>query len=160
MRPTFATAGPRERHRALQLEPLEPRLLLDATTDLIQLMVDGVSPAAYTDYLTDLASFADRNSYTYSGAVEARDYIVAELEAMGFTVELQTFDLPALGTIDWTGTSWVPVSNIIATLPGTVTPEQEYLFTAHYDSIAVHPDDYADPFAMVMALLMPSTIPF
>ena len=140
------------RHRML-----EPRILLDSPSPIIQGMVDQVTEAGYTDYLTEITSFPDRNSYTEEIG-RAADYIVGELEAMGLQVELQTFELPSIAPIDWNGGSYsAPVSNIIATIPGKVTPEQEYLLTAHYDSIAVYPGDYPDPFQMVVAMLSPST---
>ena len=144
------------RHR-LTVEPLEARLLLDGATAAIQDMVDSVTEQSYTDYLAEVTSFPDRNSYT-ENIGDAADYIVAELEGMGLEVELQSFDLPSLGD-GGTGSigDSVTVSNIIATIPGQVTPEQEYIFTAHYDSVAVHPDDYSDPMNMVIDLLSPSS---
>jgi len=134
---------------------LEPRILLDAA--VIQGIVDQVTEVSYADYLTVLGSYDDRNSYTENiGAAAA--YIAAELTAMGLDVELQTFALPSLVPIEWNGGEyWAPVSNIIATLPGTVTPEQEYVLTAHYDSMGVHPDDYADLLVMLVDMFSPSS---
>jgi len=143
--------------KALELERLEPRILLDAPSPVIQQMVDQVSEASYTDYLAQVGSFPDRNSYTENLGLAA-DYIVGELEDMGLQVEVQTFALPSLVPIEWNDDhDWAPVSNIVATIPGTVTPEQQYMLTCHYDSIGVNPHDYDDPMNMVVAMLSPSS---
>jgi len=145
-------------HReALELEALERRLLLDSPSPDIQGMVDQISEQSYTDYLTSVTDFPDRNSYTQDFLL-AEQYIVGELEGMGLDVEVQTFQLPSAVPIAWNENQyWAPASNIIATIPGTVTPEQEYLLSAHYDSVAVRPEDYPNPYDMIVALLSPST---
>jgi hypothetical protein len=46
---------------------LEPRILLDTATPVIQEMVDQVTEASYSAYLEAISSFPDRNSYTWNG---------------------------------------------------------------------------------------------
>jgi Zn-dependent M28 family amino/carboxypeptidase len=67
--------------------------------------------------------------YTFSNGDEAAaDYLVAELEELGFEVERDPFDV--------TGTT---AENLIARLPGTIEPEVVYIFSAHYDSTSPNP---------------------
>ena len=95
--------------------------------------------------IVDLQDFETR--YTFSnGDNNAKDYLVARLEAMGYTVELDPF------TVDSE-----PVENVIARLPGAEEPNTTFIFSAHYDSTSEFPttdapgaDDNASGVAAVL----------
>ncbi|MEM9553535.1 MAG: M28 family peptidase [Acidobacteriota bacterium] len=95
----------------------------------------GVDPAieALVDeadaqrWFADVQSLTGFNRWTHSpGVLDARDWLVEQFEAMpGLTVTTPSFDVD--GTTAY---------NVIATLPGSVRPNEWYILGAHYDSRA------------------------
>lgn len=69
-------------------------------------------------------SIGERNLWTYSGLVQAADYIAGELTAAGYEPARQPYEVSRL-----------PVSNIEATLPGTSRASEVVVFGAHYDTV-------------------------
>lgn len=89
----------------------------------IQDLVDEVDSTRYFETLTALSSFGSRNSFA-TGNAEARDYIEQEFEAAGYEVRRQSWV--------YSGRSH---ENMIATLPGTLFPDQYVIVGGHYDSL-------------------------
>lgn len=98
-----------------------------AAADPIADLVAEVSEANLQAHIETLAA-GPRGTPAQQSAAAA--YITAELESYGYTV-----------VHDPVGTS----ENLIATLPGTETPEQAFLIGAHFDSVSSSPgaDDNA-----------------
>ncbi|MEV6301795.1 M20/M25/M40 family metallo-hydrolase [Actinoplanes sp. NPDC051861] len=116
-----------------------------------------------------LASFGTRHTLSSQtdpvrGIGAARDWIFQELQSYAaasggrMTVELQSFVQPVSPRIPVPTT----ITNVIATLRGSVTPERVYVVTGHYDSRATDvldatsdapgADDDASGVAVVMEL--------
>ena len=97
----------------------------------VSAMIDQIASAVERDrllrYVYDLTAIGTRY-YTTAGNDEARDWIRAQLESFGYTVELQTF--PARST---TG------DNLIAVKQGRGKTEQYIIIGAHYDSTSESP---------------------
>lgn len=87
--------------------------------------LDIASEVAQTELETtiqDLEAMGTR--YTMSqGDEAARDYLVDRAEMMGLTAELDPFQVTNQ-----------TANNVIIKLPGTKTPENIYIYSAHYDS--------------------------
>jgi Zn-dependent M28 family amino/carboxypeptidase len=69
-------------------------------------------------------TIGERNVWKYQALNRAADYILARLDASGYTTERQTFEVSKL-----------PVSNLEATVIGTVRPQEIIVAGAHYDSV-------------------------
>ena len=69
-------------------------------------------------------AIGERNLWKFAALNRAADYIVARLDASGYTTERQTFEVSKL-----------PVSNLEATLIGTAREQEIVLVGAHYDSV-------------------------
>lgn len=76
-------------------------------------------------HIRHLQDFGTRYSVS-SQAFEAQDWIKTQFESYGLTAELQDFFL-------WAGNS---SDNVIATLPGTLYPDEYVIIGGHYDSYA------------------------
>ncbi|GDX78351.1 hypothetical protein LBMAG42_01620 [Deltaproteobacteria bacterium] len=95
--------------------------------------------------ITDLADFGTRYTFT-DGDDLAAEYLVDRFAELGLVAELDAFDV-----------SGEPCNNVIAIVPGTVTPDVVYVFSAHYDStsnqaetLAPGADDNASGVAAVL----------
>ena len=90
-----------------------------------------VSEAELRATITDLAALGTR--FTYSDGDEAAaDYLVERFAELGLVATRDAFDVE--------GTR---CENLIVEVPGTVTPERVYVFSAHYDSTSNRPDSDA-----------------
>ena len=94
-------------------------------------LADEVDPQQLETNIQELEDLGTR--YTFSAGDElARDHLVARLEAMGLTPELDPFTVQGEA-----------VDNIIVRQPGVEDPDVIYIFSAHYDSTSETPDTYA-----------------
>ncbi len=85
-------------------------------------LADEVSSAEIEATITDLAAIGTRYTFT-DGDEAARDYLVDRFTDLGLVAELDPFDV-----------SGTEANNILVVVPGTVTPETVFVFSAHYDS--------------------------
>lgn len=99
-----------------------PNLALGTSDPRIQAAVDAVQASNLQASVSSLASYPSRCSTT-SNAIAARNWIVQQLQASGYTPSLQSFS----GSYS---------ENVIAELPGTTVPDEIIVIGAHYDSIA------------------------
>lgn len=90
-----------------------------------------VSSAEIEATIEDLEALGTRYTFT-DGDEAAADYLEDRFESLGLVVERHTFD------VDGT-----PCTNLVAVLPGGETPEQVYVFSAHYDSTSDQPTTFA-----------------
>jgi hypothetical protein len=108
--------------------------------DLINLL-RSIDPKRIQNTITTLAGFGTRHTLSSQtdpvrGIGAATAWVVAQMNAIAatsngnMTVQQQTFTQPVTSTIP------VPTSitNVIATLQGTATPERFYVITGHLDS--------------------------
>jgi Zn-dependent M28 family amino/carboxypeptidase len=117
----------------------------------LQAALAEVSPFNIESYISDLVSFGTRhtlspqNGSTTYGIGAARDYIAKTMRTFAstsngrMTVTVPSYIQPADGSrilFD------VRISNVIATLRGTETPERVYIVSGHYDSRCSDPNDY------------------
>ena len=117
-----------------------------AGASLLDIIAKEISITGYRSYVEDLESFGTRY-YNTSGNTAAQDYISRELSSFGLEVALEDFS--------YYGTQY----NVVATLPGTITPEEVYIVGAHYDSTSNNPqisapgaDDNASGVAAVLEM--------
>jgi hypothetical protein len=107
----------------------------------LRAVLKEISPRRIEATIRSLVAFGTRHTLSVQddparGIGAARDWIFAELKryaaASGgrMTVELQSFIQPVAPRIP------VPtrITNVVATLRGSVTPERTYVVTGHYDS--------------------------
>jgi Tol biopolymer transport system component len=90
--------------------------------DEIQAVVDRVSITRIFEYEEALFQFGSKN-VSQPGNQKAIEYIAGKLREFGYEPELQWFD--ARGSRS---------ANVIARIPGTVSPDVVYAVSAHFDS--------------------------
>jgi len=99
----------------------------EAFGGLVDEMVGLLSTATYTATNQSLVDFVTR--YTYADEnVDAGNWIYDQFENLGLAVERHQFTI-----------SSDTRENIIATIPGQVTPDEVLFIIAHYDSISNDP---------------------
>ena len=89
----------------------------------IEQMMEEVDTNIFLNNLQHLQDYGTRNAYEPE-SVEAQNWIKAQLESYGYSVELFDFTMPGGPASD----------NVIATKPGTVNPDEYVVIGAHYDS--------------------------
>ncbi|HKN52808.1 MAG TPA: M28 family metallopeptidase [Amycolatopsis sp.] len=112
-------------------------------------MLREINPRNITNTINKLVSFGTRNTLssqtdTSRGIGAARDWLFDQFKRAAapsggrMTVELQSYVQPVASRIP------VPtvITNIVATLPGTVTPERIYVVSGHYDSMPTIVTDF------------------
>lgn len=99
-----------------------PRYIVD-TIPMIFDLIQEVDTGHFMPVIRHLSSYTTRYC-TSPEAFEAQDWLKEQLEGYGLNVTLQNFPF-------WGGNS---SDNVIATLPGKVTPEEYVLVGSHYDS--------------------------
>ena len=124
--------------------PVGPQLTRD-----VNRMLGEVSSRRIESSIRSLAAFGTRHTLSSQddpnrGIGAARDWIFSEMQKSAarsggrMTVELQSFIQPADG-------DRVPVdtriTNVVATLRGTTTPDRRYVVSGHYDSRCSNPND-------------------
>jgi hypothetical protein len=88
----------------------------------IESVVSRISTSRIFDYERALFQFGSKN-VSQPGNQQAIDYISGKLQDFGYEPELQWFDARGTGS-----------ANVIARVPGTVSPEVVYAVSAHFDS--------------------------
>lgn len=107
-------------------------------TDMI---VDSISQSDYISYVEDLEDFGTR-FYNTAGNIAAGDYIYNEFADFGLSVAYDPFT--------YSGSTY---NNVVATLPGTTSPEDIYILGAHFDSTSDSPSTYAPGLMTMQAAL-------
>jgi hypothetical protein len=93
----------------------------DEISDMIS-QVDIDTLEAFVQHLQD---FGTRNAYK-AGGIQAQNWIQSKFQSYGLEVELHDFSMPGGAASD----------NVIATLTGSLYPEEYVILGAHYDSYA------------------------
>lgn len=118
----------------------------------LQAALTEVSTSNIQSYISTLASFGSRHTLslqdgnTSYGIGAARDYIANTMRSIAtpsngrMTVTVPSYIQPADGDRVLFP---VRISNIIATLQGSETPERVYIISGHYDTRCTDPNDYA-----------------
>ncbi|MDY7083558.1 MAG: M28 family metallopeptidase [Actinomycetota bacterium] len=112
-----------------------------APTGELKAILREIQPKRVEAIVRKLVSFGTRHTLSSQddperGIGAARDWIFAELQRYAatsggrMTVELQSFVQPVSPRVPVPTT----ITNVIATLRGSVTPERIYVVTGHYDS--------------------------
>lgn len=93
--------------------------------DEIEQMLAQVNADSLEAIVQHLEDYGTRNAYT-SQSVEAQNWIYDKFASYGLDVELHDFSMPSGAASD----------NVIATLTGTLYPDEIVVLGAHYDSYA------------------------
>jgi hypothetical protein len=124
----------------------------------VRAAVDEVSMTRLYAYQKRLSEF-DSRFVGRPGNLAAGQWLADTLRAMGYEPEMQWFEPMGLAR----------TANVIATLPGTTSPDMVYLVSAHYDSHQNGPgaDDDATGTAMLLEMArvlkdrpLPATVVF
>lgn len=117
----------------------------------LQAALAEISPSNIQSYISDLVSFGTRhtlstqNGSTTHGIGAARDYIANTMRTFAsasngrMTVTVPSYIQPADGDrvlFD------VRISDVVATLRGSETPNRVYVISGHYDTRCSDPNDY------------------
>jgi Peptidase family M28/Dockerin type I domain len=86
-------------------------------------LLSYITRPSYDRYLWGISSFRTRY-YASSEVNDATAWIIRQFEAMGYSVELDSYVYNS-----------IPQNNLIARKVGSVTPDDWYIVCAHYDSI-------------------------
>jgi hypothetical protein len=116
-------------------------LVPQAPKEEVAAMLDEISPARIEASISKLVSFGTRHTLaTFNSSTRginaARDWIASEMrgyakESEGrMTVEVQSYLQGVASRIPFP----VVISNVVATIKGSETPERVYVMTGHYDS--------------------------
>ncbi len=108
-----------------------PRYAEASKTRELSLYADAVNAERWRATVADLAAFRTRYVGTLGNA-SARDYIAAEMQALGLTVSTPAF---AVGG--------ATAYNVVGEIVGTSRPSDLYIVCGHYDSISEQPLDLA-----------------
>ncbi|KAH7385225.1 putative zinc metalloprotease [Phaeosphaeria sp. MPI-PUGE-AT-0046c] len=109
--------------------------------DEVVAMLDEINPANIEATITKLVSFGTRHTLaTFNSSTRgihaARDWIASEMRGYAeksegrMTVEVQSYLQGISSRIPFP----VVISNVVATIKGSETPEKVYVMTGHYDS--------------------------
>jgi hypothetical protein len=107
----------------------------------LQQILDELDPARMRAVIQKLTTFGTRHTLSSQtdpvrGIGAARDWLFAEMQNMAapsngrMTVELQSYLQPVTGRIP----TPTVITNVVATLKGSVTPERIFVVSGHYDS--------------------------
>ena len=139
-RTASAPPGPGSNRKGPALFPFEPNRVLarrwsrdrhgvgDALSDpQIAIILDEIDRTRWT---ADVATLAAWNRWTRGSQIlSARDWLVEQFASLdGFSVSTASF--PVTYSTGW---------NVIATLPGTLRPDEWYVVGGHYDSTSNNP---------------------
>lgn len=96
---------------------------------------------AHVDYLSN--KIGSRSVFEHHNIEATKDYIVSRLKEFGYTPELQSFP--------YEGKEY---SNVIASIKGTVRPDETVVIGAHYDTVFGTPgaDDNASAIAVLLEM--------
>ncbi len=95
---------------------------LSARDDIFE-MIAQVSSDTLEQVVQHLQDFGTRNAYK-TGGIQAQNWILGKFESYGLDVELHDFTMPGGAASD----------NVIATMTGTLYPDEYVILGAHYDS--------------------------
>jgi len=101
-------------------------------------IVDGVSEQNIEATIHKLVSFGTRNTLSSQGVVAARQWIFEQMKSYSprLQVSLEHFKVKKQGERVIRD---VDLYNVVAVLPGSLTPETQILITGHYDSLNLVP---------------------
>ena len=83
--------------------------------------------------VASLESFGTRDATT-TGALSAANFLYDYFRGLGLSARYEDFTFA--GTIDGVRVTGLPSTNIVVTIPGSVSPEQVVVVGAHYDSFS------------------------
>ena len=102
-----------------------------ANAALIDEAVGGINGELYTSMVLDLVNFGTR--YTHASSFpNVTEYARAKFEAMGLTPTLEPFQIGGRTR-----------HNVIAEIPGSVTPDDVWVVCGHIDSTSQNPSNFA-----------------
>jgi len=105
--------------------------LYSASPRAVQAAVHALDPWIYFEWVDGLTTFSTR--YTTAATFpQVTAYLDAEFQALGYQTTLDPFQIQGLTR-----------HNIIAEIPGSVTPEHVILVCGHFDSISQDPHNNA-----------------
>jgi hypothetical protein len=115
-------------------------LIPQAPEDEVAAMLDEISPENIEAIITKLVSFGTRHTLaTFNSSTRgihaARDWIASEMQGYAqesegrMTVQVQSY-LQGIASRPFP----VIISNVVATIKGSETPDRVYVMTGHYDS--------------------------
>ena len=133
---------------ALWLAAWSAAALGGVNSDPIPAMVKEVRAANVEQTVKTLVSFGTRNTLSSQddpkrGIGAARDWIYSEFQKIAatsdgrMTVELQSYEQPPANRIP----TPTKITNVVATLRGTESPDRIYIVSGHYDSMCTSPTD-------------------
>lgn len=102
----------------------------------VQAVVDGISAARLENTVRTLAAFPTRHTLSPTGSAQSVAWIAAQFEAISaatggrLRVERDAWTQPAGERLP----APVPMTDVVATLPGDETPERIIIISGHYDS--------------------------
>lgn len=102
-----------------------------ATTPIVSAAVEAFDLDYYTRIVTDLVDFGTRYTYV-STFPNVTNYLKDELEALGFTVRLDPYQI-----------SGYTRHNVVAEIIGDVTPDDVYIVCGHFDSVSESSSTFA-----------------
>ncbi|KAH7072229.1 putative zinc metalloprotease [Paraphoma chrysanthemicola] len=128
-------------HAAWPPSNVGEELVPQAPDDEVKAMLDEINPANIEATITKLVSFGTRHTLaTFNSSTRgihaARDWIASEMQGYAkdsegrMTVEVQSYLQGIASRIPFP----VIISNVVATIRGSETPERIYVMTGHYDS--------------------------
>ncbi|MBU0755159.1 MAG: M28 family peptidase [Planctomycetes bacterium] len=102
-----------------------------ADSEIVAAAIEAFDPDSYAEVVTDLVGFGTR--YTHNSSFpDVTNYLRDELQAMGYTVTLDPFQI-----------SGKTRHNVICEIPGDVTPDDVYIVCGHCDSTSPSPSTNA-----------------
>ncbi|MHC5211085.1 MAG: M28 family metallopeptidase [Planctomycetota bacterium] len=108
-----------------------PAAGMAASTPIVSAAVQAVDIDRYTDVVTDLVAFGTR--YTHHAAFpDVTAYLEDAFADLGYAVSLDPFQIGGKTR-----------HNVIAEIPGDVTPDDVYIVCGHYDSTSGTPGTFA-----------------
>ncbi|KAH7084512.1 putative zinc metalloprotease [Paraphoma chrysanthemicola] len=128
-------------HAAWPPSNVGEELVPQAPDDEVKAMLDEINPANIEATISKLVSFGTRHTLaTFNSSTRgihaARDWIASEMQGYAkdsegrMTVEVQSYLQGIASRIPFP----VIISNVVATVRGSETPERIYVMTGHYDS--------------------------
>lgn len=102
----------------------------------VRAVVGAVAQTSLQNTVSTLAAMPTRHTLSAAGSAQAAKWIAAQFTAISqstggrLQVALDTWTQPAGGRL----TAPTSMTNVIATLPGTATPERIVIISSHYDT--------------------------
>jgi len=96
-------------------------------TPILQAVAQAVDPDDYRDFVADLEAFGTRYTHT-AGFPAVTSWVQAEFQAMGLPTTFDSYQI-----------SGKTRRNVVAEIPGDVTPDDVWILCGHVDSTSTDP---------------------